>query len=1017
MPVVIADNERQGKRADFSQVHYNYDYPEGLNLDPNGDLHKKLVTEILNRVQESNSAMSQRHPSWAQIDETLTAYIRTDSQENEVKAKDNRKPVSIVVPQTYATLEILLTYMTAALLENPLFRFEGRGPEDQLGAIMLEKVIEQQVYYSKIALALHTLFRDGLAYGLGAGAPIWYEEWGDVTRAVQRPNIWSMLTGRPGPMVKEVSREMLFEGNKLDNIDPYLFLPDPNVPIQRIQDGEYLGWISRTNYMLLLGEESDSAELFNVRYLRALGDARSHYAKSDASGRGTRSSASQSVSSWVTNVVDVIYMYVRIIPREWKLPGSETNRDGKRPEVWMFALAGDNVIIQAKPLGLNHNKIPVVTFAPDYDGYSITPISKLEITAGLQTALDWMFNCYDDQTEILTSRGWINLAETLPDDEVATVDPGTKLMWFEKPSEWFSYDYEGWMVNFQSSRMDICVTPNHNMYVRKRHMGSWDFKPAAFVVADSKSEYKTLGNVRWNGVRPESIVFPAIKPGRDRGAAIRYPEAVVDSMLMAGFLGWFLSEGSICNGAASGSYSIAIKQSKSEHIDDIEGIMEAMPFNVTRTFDAQKGAVQWTITDKRLYKWLKDNCYTEGTTGEFKKIPDIARTWDDFHIGLLFERAMWGDGYWMPGHENLGKYGSRSKQLVDDLQELALRLGYFAHTREDKTPAGLPFYALNISTKETNPSIATRNCFKSWYKGKVYCFENSTHLTVTRRNGKIAIQGQSHVANVRKAINDMLIVDPSMININDLKDPEPGKLIRMRRAVWGRGVENAVKQLAVTDITKNNVGDASLIVDLMKAVSGSVDSVSGVRRKTSERVTAEEVKGDRFGGLSRLEKMAKIASLQTMQDLGMMMASHTQQLMSQDTYVKVVGQWAETLQREYGASIQMNRMAVTPFDILVNYDITVKDGTVPGGNYAEIWAQMLPVMMQDPEVRQTIDVVRVIKHVMRNMGAKNVDQFDRMPGQMAQMGVVPPMQAEVLPDEQVAQELQAGNVVPIGGMA
>ena len=63
----------------------------------------------------------------------------------------------------------------------------------------------------------------------------------------------------------------------------------------------------------------------------------------------------------------------------------------------------------------------------------------------------------------------------------------------------------------------------------------------------------------------------------------------------------------------------------------------------------------------------------------------------------------------------------------------------------------------------------------------------------------------SHVANVRKAINDMLIVDPYLINMADLAKPGPGKLIRTRRAVWGRGVENAVKQLAVTDITHNHM--------------------------------------------------------------------------------------------------------------------------------------------------------------------------------------------------------------------
>jgi hypothetical protein len=264
----------------------------------------------------------------------------------------------------------------------------------------------------------------------------------------------------------------------------------------------------------------------------------------------------------------------------------------------------------------------------------------------------------------------------------------------------------------------------------------------------------------------------------------------------------------------------------------------------------------------------------------------------------------------------------------------------------------------------------------------------------------------SHVTNVRKSINDMLVVDPSLVNMDDLKNPEPGKLIRLRRSVWGRGVESAVKQLAVTDITRNNVTDASMIMDLMKATSGSVDAVSGLRRKTSERVTAEEVRGDRYGGLSRLERLAKVAGWMAFRDLGMMMASQTQQLMTQETYIKVEGQWQDVLRQEYG--ITDNRMPVTPFDILVNYDVMVRDGSIPGGNYADIWTQMLPQILQDPEVRQRMDVIRVIKHMMRSLGAKDVNQFDRKQP-------LPPagqMQMQVQPDEQVMQQAQAGNLVP-----
>jgi hypothetical protein len=267
----------------------------------------------------------------------------------------------------------------------------------------------------------------------------------------------------------------------------------------------------------------------------------------------------------------------------------------------------------------------------------------------------------------------------------------------------------------------------------------------------------------------------------------------------------------------------------------------------------------------------------------------------------------------------------------------------------------------------------------------------------------------SHVTNVRKAINDMLIVDPSLINMKDLENPEPGKLIKMNRSAWGRGIDNAVKQLKVEDITRNNIGDASVIIDMMKAVSGSVDAVSGLRRKTSERVTAEEVKGDRFGGLSRLEKLAKICSWMALQDLGYMLASQTQQLMSQDTYVKTLGEWQDVLMQEYG--ITDPRKLVTPMDILIPYDVMTRDGSVPGGNFADIWTQILPQVINPEELYARMDGVRIMKHVMRSLGAKDVNQFDRKQPQAQQ----PKIQTNVQPDEDVLRQAEAGNVIPIGG--
>jgi len=955
---------------------------------------------------ESSNEISKRHSSWKKIDRTLTAYIPLDDAEKKVQDRDERKPVSIVIPYSFATLETLLTYFSAAFLEYPIFKYSGHGPEDRVGAILLEKVIEMQSRRAKMALALHTAFRDGWAYGLGAVAPYWDKVWGKKT-VVEDATFFSALFAKMmSSGQKRVTKDVvLYEGNYLRNIDPYCILPDPNVPIHEVQKGESFGWIDTSNYLAILSEEqSDPQNCFNARYLAgyrgASGNSIYNKAKS-SSGREERFGVGTQSAASSTSPIDKVYLYVNLIPKDWGLGSQEY------PEKWLFCVAADKIILQARPLGLNHGMFPVATCSPDYDGYSVSPVSRLELIGGLQTTLDWLVNCYDDQTEVLTDRGWVLLSETIDSDRVATVDPVTRGFWFEQPKQWFEYDYDGWMLNFKSSRMDICVTPHHNMFARRRYKGSWDFIPAINLALDAKSEYKTIGNLNWNGVEPNAVEFAAEQPKRDRGHEVKYKKARIEPLVLAGFLGWFLSEGSISKGKVSGSYAISIKQAKRENYADIDGIMSAMPFHVTKTWDDKKDATQWTITDKRLYMWLKDNCYSsEGTTSEFKKVPFFVKAWDTYYLELLFERAILGDGYWIKGRDNLAQYGSKSKQLVDDLQEVALRLGYFSHTKLSTTPAGLPFYVLNISTSETNPTITTRNCYKTQYKGKVYCFENSTHLTVTRRNGKVAIQGQSHIQNVRKSINDMLVVDPSLVNINDLLDPAPGKLIRMRRAAWGRGVQNAVSQLAVNDITRSHIQDSAYITELIKTCSGSVDSVMGLARTGSERVSADESRGTRMAALSRLTKAAKVVSLQMMQDLSYMLASHTQQLMTRQVYVEATGRWEEELRSQYP---DQSRINVDPLKLSIDYDIVEGDGSLPTGENADVMTTLFQSIVSQPMLSQQFDIVRIFQRICMMMGVKDVNEFKLR----QQQGTLPNAAAITMPDQVVESEAQKGNLVPI----
>jgi hypothetical protein len=147
MPVILDTNV--GSRNIPWEKDFEYKYPKGLDLRPTSETHKKLVTLVYDRARESSQEMKKRYSSWKKVDNSLTAYIRADDAEEVVVKNDERKPISIVVPYSYAALETILTYFVSAFLESPIFRYEGASPEDIIGATELQSSIEPTYYVQR----------------------------------------------------------------------------------------------------------------------------------------------------------------------------------------------------------------------------------------------------------------------------------------------------------------------------------------------------------------------------------------------------------------------------------------------------------------------------------------------------------------------------------------------------------------------------------------------------------------------------------------------------------------------------------------------------------------------------------------------------------------------------------------------------------------------------------------------------------------------------------------------------
>lgn len=358
-----------------------YKYPDKLDLRPWSETHRKLAKKIFGWAEDSRAAISDRFADWQTLNRSLTGFVDPDITK---VAKDNLdKTLPIVIPMSYATLEVFLTYTMSALLKSPIFKYEGFGPEDVNGAALLEKVVELHTRRNKVALSLNTMFRDNFVYGVGTVTPVWKQRFGFRTE-VREDTFFSSF--RDAFVSKKSKPErvhtLLFEGNALENIDAFYHLPDPNVAAHDVQKAEYSGWIERTNYFDLLTEENESnRDMFNVKYLKDTDATSSLRVLQEAE----RDNFSYSENE---NIVDNIWIYGKIIPKDWELG------DVEYPEKWLFGLAGDQVIIHAAPVDLDHDMIPMVSISSSGDGYSAKPPSILQIFEPMQTLVDWLFNSH-----------------------------------------------------------------------------------------------------------------------------------------------------------------------------------------------------------------------------------------------------------------------------------------------------------------------------------------------------------------------------------------------------------------------------------------------------------------------------------------------------------------------------------------------------------------------------------------------------------------------------------------------
>lgn len=429
----------------------------------------------------------------------------------------------------------------------------------------------------------------------------------------------------------------------------------------------------------------------------------------------------------------------------------------------------------ASPAGVIRN-LPK-TYSPLYE------MSNLMLPRDMKTMNAWnrhFFACVDaDNTQTYTDNGFKYLWEIDPaKDKIAVFNPETEELEFQF-GEVYIYDYDsdidGPMIHFQTKKVDIMTTAEHDMWVDCldwKDCTTWKNQWKKVKAKDVKRCWNRFrSKVKWVGNEPES-----------QEVIVADQEVDIEDYLR--YLGLFLSEGYIgfsgaqtpapaMVGIAQNEYRKNIRQEK---FDIVQSCVQKMPFKVSLVKDTyyecnRSSSGEYGIYGMNIYgKKIAEHFMQYGRHSEDRFIPKWVKELKQEYLRILLEALILGDGtdstssdYGRIGTNSVRQvvYTSSSKQLADDVYEIAFKCGYVPTLATHTNRQGTLLYLVRFTDSEKGhyPVLKSNaNKFKGKekqevsYKGKVYCFHVPPHnLFVIRRNGKITITGNTNPI-VRNAI-------------------------------------------------------------------------------------------------------------------------------------------------------------------------------------------------------------------------------------------------------------------------
>ena len=344
--------------------------------------------------------------------------------------------------------------------------------------------------------------------------------------------------------------------------------------------------------------------------------------------------------------------------------------------------------------------------------------------------------CHDDRTEVLTERGWERWADYGGGTMLGTVDPVSGRLEFQHPTALHTYEYKGPLHHIDHQSLDFALTPNHRMWVRP-----WNERARTL---SNNFQFTEIDKIGWYaGLMASPAGFAGTNLRRLKIGSREYNGddfmALVALVLSDGWVG----------GTANNWNAVSFCCFRDDRYAMIAAFAARMGFSEA---PGRRGVWKWS--DGALAAWFRENGFigTRYRSTE-KKIPQLVKVASQDQVEHFLN--YYGDQHVRANRQ----FYTSSRRMVDDLQELLLRVGkrggiYEREARDTVMKDGRVIHARNCANEliltewqKDRLSIGRKRQIEiELYRGAVYCATVPNGLLVTRRNNQVLVSGNSCTA-------------------------------------------------------------------------------------------------------------------------------------------------------------------------------------------------------------------------------------------------------------------------------